>query len=404
VNKIILLKLFSGVALAQGIVFAFTPILASYYGVEVFGEFGFFYTVASILSIVYIGRLDLAISKAKSFFECRIALSGIMFFFIISSFISYFLYQVSFTLFDFDQIGFFELFMGGVAIGVFLVSNSLMVYHEDYSGLAKQKVVRAFLTVSLQFGLFFLMPNEGMIYGCIVSYIIVSIMFSFKDFKPVLKRNMKAVFVAMERHKNIIKYNLTNDLICAFSANLPVLLAMTVSAKVAGVYFLAERLVRTPIYLIGTTIRPIIIRSFIGLDRHEKIKKYKSYIKKLMYLSFFILTLYFSMAWVAFDYVDLYKWVDLWLYARAIVCWALASLVNTPTSAFLTQTDKSNVLFYAECITLIVRLVPGALLMLGMIKFAEFILAFSALSIVGYLVLVVFSVRSVQKELKLIKA
>ncbi|WP_261844969.1 hypothetical protein [Aliamphritea ceti] len=388
----IFLKLFSGVALAQIIVFICTPFLANSYGAEAFGEFGFFFTIASVLAIIYVGRLDLAISKARTIVDCKIIITGIVLLSFCSVFLTFLICQL--LLKDIINIEFWKLVCGGIGFGLFLISNSILIFNEDYLNLAKQKVTRALLTVSFQFILLFILPNEGLIIGCTVSYILASLIYLTRQFKPCYKRFWLAVSIALVKHKGILKYNLSNDLISAFSQNMPVFLAATVSLNVAGVYFLAERLIRTPIYLIASTIRPVIIRSFVSLDYNDKVSRYKLYIIQLFVFSIALFLVYIIISSILFDYYNFDEWLDLEFYMTSIILWTLASLINTPTNAFLTQTGRSKLLFYFEIVILFVRLVPAYLLFLDLIGFKIFVLCFVTLSVIGYLFIIVFVLMS----------
>lgn len=396
-----LFKLFSSVAIAQGLVFLATPFLANLYGPAQFGEFGVFFTVSSICGVIFIGRLDVAINKSKSPSEVKsiLGLSVVFGLAVLTLLVVTYLTASLFFKFPFNLA---ELIFGSIAYGAFLQSNALLIFKNNFNALAHQKIVRSLMTLTFQFSLVVASWFNGLIMGTVLSYLILAAVYSYEHFKISLNDVTRGAKIALKRHKNILRFNLSNELVSMVSHSLPLLLIMTFNIEIAGVYFLAERLIRTPLYLVSSTIRPIIIRKLVYFDSLDKKVLYRKYLSKLFLLSICIALIYKVTALYIFKYFTFVEWPNLSFYLDIVMIIGLCNLINTPTNAYLTQINQSHYLLVYEFIFFILKLIPSSLYFLGNIEFEQFIVYFSGISVIGYLSLIAFvstkSMRFSQKE------
>lgn len=401
-----LVKLFGGVASAQAIVFAATPFLAKLYGPENFGIFGTFFTIASLLAIVFSLRLDLVISKAQNPSEVEQALtlfiSGLVFFIPFSLFCA-FLYSVTVLTLPFQMIIFSV--MGGVILAFFNLSYAFLVYQEQYSKIAKQKIYRALITVLLQF-IFVLFLDEGMLIGTLVSYLLTGLIFwnirPYFQPKQFLKINLLSNY---NTHKEIMKFNTLSDVINFISQQLPMLIAIGLGSGIVAPYFLAERLVRTPVYLLAQTARPLIIRKLVSA-KSDIVEVYFKIVIKLVCLSCGLSLVAYGAIFTFFKNFDISGWQSLDFYLYLISVWAISSLVNTATTPFLTIINRSPVLFKLESVGLALKLISVGLYFLFAFTFKDFLVYFSIFSVFWYFVIFLVclslgkNIQQAKKELR----
>lgn len=401
-----LVKLFGGVASAQAIVFAATPFLAKLYGPENFGIFGTFFTIASLLAIVFSLRLDLVISKAQNPSEVEQALtlftSGLVFF-IPFSFFCAFLYSVTVLAIPFQMIIFSV--MGGVILAFFNLSYAFLVYQEQYSKIAKQKIYRALITVLLQF-ILVLFLDEGMLIGTLVSYLLTGLIFwnirPYFQPKQFLKINLLSNY---NTHKEIMKFNTLSDVINFISQQLPMLIAIGLGSGIVAPYFLAERLVRTPVYLLAQTARPLIIRKLVSA-KSDIVEVYFKIVIKLVCLSCGLSLVAYGAIFIFFKNFDISGWQSLDFYLYLISVWAISSLVNTATTPFLTIINRSSVLFKLESVGLALKLISVGLYFLFAFTFKDFLVYFSIFSVFWYFVIFLVclslgkNIQQARKELR----
>lgn len=401
-----LVKLFGGVASAQAIVFAATPFLAKLYGPENFGIFGTFFTIASLLAIVFSLRLDLVISKAQNPSEVEQALtlftSGLVFFIPFSLFCA-FLYSATVLTLPFQMIIFSV--MGGVILAFFNLSYAFLVYQEQYSKIAKQKIYRALITVLLQF-IFVLFLDEGMLIGTLVSYLLTGLIFwnirPYFQPKQFLKINLLSNY---NTHKEIMKFNTLSDVINFISQQLPMLIAIGLGSGIVAPYFLAERLVRTPVYLLAQTARPLIIRKLVAA-KSDIVEVYFKIVIKLVCLSCGLSLVAYGAIFTFFKNFDISGWQSLDFYLYLISVWAISSLVNTATTPFLTIINRSSVLFKLESVGLALKLISVGLYFLFAFTFKDFLVYFSIFSVFWYFVIFLVclslgkNIQQAKKELR----
>ncbi|NOH24990.1 hypothetical protein [Vibrio europaeus] len=383
-----LAKLFGGVAIAQAIVFLATPILAKLYGPESFGLFGTFFTISSLLAIIFSLRVDLVISKSQDSCDVEQALSifllGLVFFLpaclLVSLFYSYFISPISLSLVLYCVVG-------GIVFAFFNLSYAFLVYQECYTAIAKQKVMRALITVAIQFTLVAYL-QEGLIVGTLVSYLVTSLIFwNVKPYLRKLEFTVQQISSAYKNHKEIIKFNTLSDVANFVSQQLPMFIAMTLGSSVVAPYFLAERLVRTPIYLIAQSVRPMIMRQLVAASNISQ--SYFRIVAKLVVLAISLTVIAYVAIYLLFKYFNFPGWQNLDLYLYLITAWAMASLVNTATTPFLTIIKKSSVLFKLEVSALTIKAGGVFLFYLYDFTFVQFIFLFSGFSVFWYCVIFV---------------
>ena len=284
------LVLLSGSVIAQAIQLALSPLLSRIFSPSEFGVFSVFFSLSYFIYAISSLRLDYSIIMQKN--KNR-ALNMALNSFLIST-----IFSILFIVFfAFSQTLFINVikipksdyywFAGGLFLTILIFSySSIMSYYfnhqKKYSIISTIQVIRVTSTISLQLiaGYFF-ESKYGLIYGLtigvIFSFIYVLYKFSSKVKFPKIY-NKKYSKLLIKKNIAFLKYNTPHVIIDNIMMHGFILyLSYTFSTDDVGSYGFANRIVRAPILLIGSTLGRIMFKQ-LAEAYHSK-KSFKPLIK-----------------------------------------------------------------------------------------------------------------------------
>ena len=299
-----IIKLLTTISIAQLIPLIITPILTQYFSAEEFGLYGLYISTCSILGIIAAGRYDIAIMLPK---KNRDAINIVAICFLLTSSFSILcliiLTILKYELFELTKSELFVKYYFFIPISIFLISmnQTFMVWfnrQKNYTLIGDQNLLKS---TSNSFSSLFLGIKKitlGMIIGNIIS-LFVTIIFNIYDFlkSTNLKLvNRKSMLENFKKYIIFLKYSTVSNLFNSLSSiGMTALIALFFGPKIAGFYFLAERIISIPISIITSSVSQVYFQKASLLfysNKQELLQLTKSVQRKIFYLLFpFLLVL-----------------------------------------------------------------------------------------------------------------
>lgn len=289
--------LISGTLLSQALIIVTTPILTRLYSPKDFGILALFTSLSSIAAIISTGRYELSIGLPKKNSEARILTNLVL---VIGFFVSLFYLGIIVILRYYSQ--YFNNFKNlldspyvfMVPIFTFFAATiSSLQYFSQRKKRYKLITVLSFIQTgsTIVFSVFFAkfyFVNGALVYSVVIgqTFAIIYCLLKINDFKInfnylELKRNAKL-------HINFPKFMLISDL--AFTVNqqiIPILFSILFNSTIVGFYSLANRILKIPTIVLGSSISNVFRNEVIDYVQMNKCPKplFISTLKKLLIVS-----------------------------------------------------------------------------------------------------------------------
>ncbi|WP_299434152.1 oligosaccharide flippase family protein [uncultured Aquimarina sp.] len=258
------LKVSTGTFLAQLLMLIGMPIITRLYDKEIIGVYALFVSTISITTSFVTLAYDTTIVLPKKDEDANAVLKIALLFSFSFSFLIALILYIPFDFFkEYKSIAVF------IAIGTFfqVVVNSLgyfKIRYNLYSRLSTSKVLRNFVLLLFQVGLYYLSSQKGLILGFIIASVGTIFYLIYKDgniqsglFKW---QNKVALYKNLITYKEYPKYFCWSNLILALSAGLPVIIFNEYfSLTDVAIYSIAFSLIVQPAGLISSSIRPVLL-------------------------------------------------------------------------------------------------------------------------------------------------
>lgn len=359
----------SGTAMAQVIVFAFSPLITRIYSPEVFGLQGIFLSLVSILSPLIALRYPMAIITAKTDNEAlRLARLSVL----IAISIAGLLWMI--LLLGGQSL---QTLIGAGGLGsliMFLPLALICVAFQDVTDFqaARQK---AFLLVGGVSALQAFITNFARVLGGLVSPA-AAVLVMITTLAPAvyaamlrigsreLQRNATNLTrgqarVLLKRHCDFPVYRMPTDVLNAASQAVPVmLLAALFSPAAAGLYVLTRSVLNLPTNIIGSAVGNVLYARFAELSR-EGTRLFPLLLRSTGTLLIFA-PIIIGLAWFAppvFAFVFGEEWREAGNYAQWMALWLGVSFANLPAIRLAPVIKVQNVLLVANIMILVLRLV-----------------------------------------------
>ena len=279
-----IIKLFTSISIAQIIPIVILPILTQYFSPEQFGVYGLYVSVCSILGVVASGKYDVAIMLPKKKIDA-INVLGL-------SFLITFLFSIfCFSILNIFNDQFFQLTQSEmlkkyyiiIPISIFLISinQSILVWFNRmkyYNTIAKQNILKS-STNSISALIFGVKDiASGLILGHIISLIAVSFWNIFKLMKefPIKLIDQKIMRKNFKKYIDFLKFSTISNLFNSFSnIGMTTVIIIFFGPKIAGLYFLAEKLIAIPISFITSSISQVYFEKASKLFHVDKVELLK---------------------------------------------------------------------------------------------------------------------------------
>lgn len=269
----------SGTAAAQVITVICTPFLTRMYSPGDFGLYGLYISAASICVVVSSLRYDLAIltpkqdEKAKSIVGLSLLIVlCLSIFFGLSAFLTSLLIES--PLLQFQEI--WQYFAVSVLLlGSLQVINRWLIRVRQFRANAIAQVARSAITNSCQLLFAWLAVSKGLIAGALVGQciaLIIALKFSSSSLgslRSLICR--KKIGMLLVEYSALPIWTAPQGLLSSLSLNMPVLVIGFYFGSVpAGLYLIADRLLRVPLTLIVQSVRQVSGQKISEFFHQEK--------------------------------------------------------------------------------------------------------------------------------------
>lgn len=267
----------TGGAAAQLIALLSLPILSRLYTPENFGLYASYIALISILTIIATLRFDFAIQIAKSNKEIDILKTII----IISTFIVACIIFSALFINNLKSIGYFNNLLSNVSKSLIILtlfsttiitfSISESIWHKRFIEISKVRVFQSLLLSILCF-VFSFYDELGLIYSYIIANVIAASYFVVKKRFVFIKyrARLKLIF---GKYSKFPKYSVPSDIFNSFSnIAMPLIITFAFSPKIAGLYFMAEKIVKSPLGVLYQSISSVYTEKAGKLYNNKEIK------------------------------------------------------------------------------------------------------------------------------------
>ncbi len=358
-NKEVLV-LTGGTTIAQFLLMLMSPVISRLYTPEEFGVLGVYISLLSFFSIISTLKFEIAIPLPKkdqdSFYILIIAFSLTIITSLILSITFYFFSKEITSLLNISNV---EKYLWLIPIGILMISSYNIlsfwaIRKKQFLILSKTKLTQSISSIFSQIILGIL---HFSVYGLIIGQIIgqssgtITLLSSLKKARiSVRQLNFKGLIQNFKKYKDFPKYTTFSTLINTLSTQAPPLLfAILFTPAIAGFYVMAQKIVTTPMNIIGTSISKVFHANAIHELRKGTIHELGlSVLKKLTITGFIPLVLLYLIAPDLFSIVFGEKWLKAGEYVKLLTPWLLLVFIGSPLSniIFVINKQKQNLFFH----------------------------------------------------------
>jgi len=261
-----IIKLITGISIAQLIPILITPILTQYFSPEQFGTYGLYVSIYTILGIASSGKYDMAIMLPKN---KKDSVNLLALCFILTICFSFLIFLLLFflknLLFEKTQLSLFKTYYWIIPFSIllFALNQSILVWfnrEKKYNTIAEHNLLKSSSNSLSSIVLGIKSISSGLIIGNILSLLLTSF-FNFLDLLKTIdiscinKTSIKKNFFL---YVNFLKYSTISNLFNSLSSlGMTALIVMFFGIKAAGLYFLAEKLIVIPISFITNSVSQV---------------------------------------------------------------------------------------------------------------------------------------------------
>ncbi|QFI40135.1 oligosaccharide flippase family protein [Moritella marina ATCC 15381] len=277
------------------------------------------------------------------------------------------------------------LILLSISISLFQNVTYYLTRLDKINYLSKVRVVRSmFISVGqIGFGLYF------------TTFIILIMSMVIGNVIPIIKQlkfeivRLDNIVNVLKRNLSYIKYAIPQGLLNSLTMNLPIIfLSISGEFVLAGYYLMAERLLRTPVNFINTSIRQIFLSDF-----SKSINKFKCYLSWLIPLILLSLLFYLFMYKFSTDII-VFILGSQWRMSAEIVMvllpWITLSMIQVPATGVLIYLRKMKIYSFVELVDFIIK----ASLLFFFIDPDDFLSGLGIYSLVGLITYVVIILMS----------
>lgn len=351
-----MLILLTGGLFAQLFPLLLSPFLARVYDQEQFGLLANVVATATVISIIATLRLEFAFLKLKNKRLRRSLVNYITLQSIVISFVltSVYASMSSMTVFEALLIWIVALFLSNVQI-----LNNFWNSEGLFKEISTLRAIQS-ITISI-FAL--ILGLVGFYHGLIYPYIIASLfllVFTFQHLSPSFKvLKIQAISRFLIRSKKYIIWSTASDSINAgYNIGLFALLSLYFQPAEVGIFFLATRVLRSPITLFNQTLSNIYIAHVAKIDIYSV-----NHIKYIFLIQF-IAALFTAIYLFALSFMDGFwiiifgsNWEGLADYILILWFYLLANSAYTSISQVANWMQLQRLLFFFNLINLLITII-----------------------------------------------
>ena len=397
--------MFKGTFIAQIIGFIGAIYLAKIYGSESYGIFSVFISVLGILSIVNTLQLEKSIVILKSKSESKNLMNSLFIMAPIFSLLAAGIYFLYTTFFKIEPLQ-FEIILLAIFTSILFSFNkiheSFFTYRKKFKPISNAKIYMAIFNFSFQLILFSSFKLKGLVFGNIISIILVTFYYFFKNKNYLSQIDLQQLKSTIISVKSIVKYIFPSTLINNLAINLiPILIVYFFSLKAAGVYFFSLKILATPLFLIASSISQVYYKKSSEMIHSSKEKLFdltKNIVTTNVVIMLFILVLINTFGIYILEYFLGKNWSNLRLFTFILSFLILARSSFNPISNIIIVLNKNHISLIFNCYLLLVNLIA---IFIGHYNNSLTItlICFSVFGSIGYILLLIYFF----KKLKVLK-
>lgn len=351
-----MLILLTGGVFAQIFPLLLSPVLARMYDQEQFGLLANVIATSTVISIIATLRLEFAFLKLKNKSLRRSLVNYIT---LQSIGISLVLITVYASM---SSMPVSEALLIWI-VAIFLSNVQILNNFWNSEGLFKEiSILRAFQSIAIStFALIF--GLVGFHHGLIYPYIIASsflLVFTYQHLSPSFKFLKKqAILRFLIRSKNYILWSTPSDSINAgYNIGLFALLSLYFQPAEVGIFFLATRVLRSPIILFNQVLSNIYIAHVTKIDIYSS-----THIKYIFFIQFiaalFTVTYLFALFFMDSFWIIIFGpvWADLGDYVLILWFYLIANSAYTSISQVANWMQLQRLLFLFNFMNLLITIV-----------------------------------------------
>jgi len=355
--------LFSGTFLAQIISTAGALFLAKIYAPELYGTYSIFLSFVSILTIVNSIKLEYIIIIDKTEHRSINVLNALCYIIFFISLLQILFFTIFKDSLNSSRITYTILILSSIAS--FILSNtkaleSLATRKSFFKTIASARIITAICTVTFQF-VFFYYDKSGLIYGYMISAIIVLLFYIFSSKISLRFPNFKLLKSTISFHKNIIKYAFPSGVINTIAISImPILLFNYFSAESSGVYALSLKVVSVPLFLISSSVSQVYFQkasNFYNTSKHKLYDLTKKIAQSNVLIMLVILVLINTLGLYLLNLFFDTSWKNLSTFVLILSFYILGQVSFSPISSIIIITNKMHIGFIFNTCLLIINLV-----------------------------------------------
>ena len=356
------LKVMSGTVISQLLYFVFLPIISRSYSIQDIGLYGTLLSIITVTSIALSMKMELTIIEFKNEINKAVQ-STILIILMVLILISPLILIILVNHFKLDLLTSLLAITVSIFVCIFQVLSSVYLSLEKYKAIAISNIVRVIFCLLIQYGLFYFYGSDAkfLLIGYGLSFIVpLSLLSLFKvdGFKAKKLRFSELSYFIKQNLKDI-KYAGGQSIVNSLGQSIPYfILPMFFEAEFLALYFIADRVFRVPLLLIGNPLRQVFLKYCNDTEDNQQVKAaYKKIIATTIVPSILVIFSLFFFGGEIFSFVfgdQYYKSgeISLWLSI-----WGAIALISFPALSIIRIRRKSNFLFYNELFFVLVRLV-----------------------------------------------
>lgn len=350
----------SGSIVAQILPLVASPVLTTMYSQEVFGKLAIFLSVCGLLTVFFNLKYEQAIVIAEDENERKAVFQGLF----INSIILFFILEVIVVFLGSLGYDLARYYLNWIPITSLLMSANFVFIQcfnrqKKFKVNALVKIVLWVLIVLFQLCLANY-TDKGLVFGYVIGYAVIYIfciyVYGVNQFQGVNPLHIKK---AIRKHKNFPKYAAPNYLINTFSINIPSLfLGLIFNFELAGIYFLASRIVSGPVALVAFSISQVFYQRCAEL--YADGKNVSFLVSKIQVLIFciFITPMILSYMYIIDIFLMFFdeSWLETVDIIKFMIPWFFMVLVNVPLGGVINVLGMQKQNLKIEILLLILRL------------------------------------------------
>ena len=272
------IKIMSSSSLAQLTVIGITPLLTQFFSPEEFGIYAFYISVCTIFGSIANGKFDIAIMLPKKNVDSvNIFILSILISFTFSVLILIVLYLFKNLIFRNEYVVFVKLYyVFPITIFFIGVNSSILSFFNRqtaYNEIAKNNVIKS---TTNSFSSLFLGIKKiatGMIIGNLIS-LTVTLLVNFSYIKnKINKRDIKKTLIISNfiKYIDFIRFSTISSFFNSVSSfGITTIIILFFGPKIAGLYFLAEKIFAVPISILTSSISQVYFEKASKLFYRDK--------------------------------------------------------------------------------------------------------------------------------------